>query len=203
MTDVTIDRTPPAAPAGAEHRADLQSGAGRYLTFTLGGEVFALDILQISEIIEFRALTVVPMMPAFIRGVINLRGRVLPVVDLAARFGQAATAVGRRTSIIVVETHDGVDGEPSAAAAESGNVRQGTGIMVDAVNKVVHLGAEDIEPPPAFGVGIRTDFIGGMAKHEDGFIVVLDIEKVLAVDDMALLGHPSSGPGAPSDESGQ
>jgi purine-binding chemotaxis protein CheW len=153
--------------------------AARYLTFTLQGEVYALDIQEITEIIEFRSLTVVPMMPAFIRGVLNLRGRVLPVVDLAARFGQDATRVARRTGIIVVEM--------SADSETGADQPTGIGIMVDAVNKVVHLNDDDIEPPPAFGAGIRSDFISGMAKHEDGFVIVLDVARVLSLNDIVML----------------
>lgn len=157
-------------------------GARRYLTFTLGGEIYALDINEVTEIIEFRSLTTVPMMPAFIRGVINLRGRVLPVVDLAARFGNGATAVARRTSIIVVETA-AVAGVPGAEDVPGGI--QDIGVMVDTVNKVVHLADDDIEPPPAFGSGIRADFIAGMAKLDGEFVVVLDIARVLCLDDLA------------------
>jgi purine-binding chemotaxis protein CheW len=160
--------------------------SGRYLTFTLGGEIYAVSILEVSEIIEFRTLTVVPMMPSYIRGVVNLRGRVLPVVDLAARFGQQPTIAGRRTGIIVVEL---VDRPAESEAAESSPGVQGIGIMVDAVNKVVHLDEGDIEPVPAFGTGIRSDFISGMAKYDDGFIVVLGIEKVLSLDEMAMVGQ--------------
>jgi purine-binding chemotaxis protein CheW len=165
----------------------LAAGAARYLTFTLQGELYALDIQEITEIIEYRSLTVVPMMPAFIRGVLNLRGRVLPVVDLAARFGQSATTVARRTGIIVVQTAKDLDTGGTSEPAS------GIGIMVDSVNKVVHLSADDIEPPPAFGVGIRSDFISGMAKHEGGFIIVLDVAKVLSLDDMVLLGKVAAG----------
>jgi purine-binding chemotaxis protein CheW len=161
-------------------------GAARYLTFTLQGELYALDIHEITEIIEYRSLTVVPMMPEFIRGVLNLRGRVLPVVDLAARFGQSPTTVARRTGIIVVQTADDtVDQDDSERTS-------GIGIMVDGVNKVVHLGEDDIEPPPAFGVGIRSDFISGMAKHEGGFIIVLDVSKVLSMDEMVMLGRAAA-----------
>jgi purine-binding chemotaxis protein CheW len=161
--------------------ASAADGAARYLTFTLQGELYALDIQEITEIIEYRSLTVVPMMPSFIRGVLNLRGRVLPVIDLAARFGQSVTQVARRTGIIVVQTAgDTEDG------SETGT---GIGIMVDGVNKVVHLGAEDIEPPPAFGVGIRSDFISGMAKHKGAFIIVLDVGKVLSMEEMVQLGR--------------
>lgn len=163
------------------------SKSDRYLTFALGGEVYALPILDITEIIEFRNLTVVPMMPSFIRGVINLRGRVVPVVDMAARFSRGRTDVARRTSIIIVEAAQtvGEDGEPTQDG-------QDMGIMVDAVNKVVHLGAEDIEPPPAFGAGIRSDFISGMAKYNGEFIIVLDVSKVLSVEEMVLLSKAAT-----------
>jgi purine-binding chemotaxis protein CheW len=161
-------------PAEALRGGDLT----RYLTFTLRDEQYALDILDITEIIEFRSLTVVPMMPAFVRGVINLRGRVLPVIDLAARFGQERTTVGRRSGVIVVE---------ASATGQSGD--GGLGIMVDTVNKVVHLNREDIEPPPAFGAGIRSDFIAGMARFDGEFIIVLDVSKVLSVEEMAGLGE--------------
>jgi purine-binding chemotaxis protein CheW len=164
----------------------LGGGAARYLTFTLQGELYALGIREIVEIIEFRSLTVVPMMPAFIRGVLNLRGRVLPVVDLAARFGQSPTTVARRTGIIVVQSARGVEDAGASASMT------GIGIMVDGVNKVVHLGQDDMEPPPAFGAGIRSDFISGMAKHEGGFIIVLDVAKVLSLDEMVLLGRATA-----------
>jgi purine-binding chemotaxis protein CheW len=181
VSQTATETTRPSTAPGA-HGAP-GDGAARYLTFTLQGELYALDIQEITEIIEFRSLTVVPMMPPFIRGVLNLRGRVLPVVDLAARFGQSATTVARRTGIIVVQSARGADDDPGSELAS------GIGIMVDGVNKVVHLGDHDMEPPPAFGVGIRSDFISGMAKHEGGFIIVLDVSKVLSVDDMAQLGH--------------
>jgi purine-binding chemotaxis protein CheW len=159
------------------------AGTDRYLTFALGGEIYALPILDITEIMEFRSLTVVPMMPTFIRGVINLRGRVVPVVDMAARFGRGMTQVARRTSIIIVE---------AAGAGEDGEAGTDMGIMVDAVNKVVHLSADDIEPPPAFGAGIRSDFISGMAKYDGQFIIVLDVSRVLSIDEMVQLGHAAS-----------
>ena len=175
-----------AAPGAHGSHGAPGDGAARYLTFTLQGELYALDIQEITEIIEFRSLTVVPMMPPFIRGVLNLRGRVLPVVDLAARFGQSPTTVARRTGIIVVQSARGSEDEPGSEPAT------GIGIMVDGVNKVVHLGDDDMEPPPSFGVGIRSDFISGMAKHEGGFIIVLDVGKVLSVDDMVMVGHAAA-----------
>jgi purine-binding chemotaxis protein CheW len=163
----------------------IAAGSDRYLTFALGGEVFALPILDITEIMEFRSLTVVPMMPTFIRGVINLRGRVVPVVDLAARFDRSTTQIARRTSIIIVET---------AAHTDDGDTDgQDMGIIVDAVNKVVHLSPDDIEPPPAFGAGIRADYICGMAKYDGEFIIILDAARVLSLDEMAHLSRTTTG----------
>jgi purine-binding chemotaxis protein CheW len=179
---------------GSAHRAD---SAARYLTFTLQGEFYALDIREITEIIEFRSLTVVPMMPSFIRGVLNLRGRVLPVIDLAARFGQNPTTVARRTGIIVVQTPRDTEDQDSAEHAT------GIGIMVDGVNKVVHLDDDDIEPPPAFGVGIRSDFISGMAKHNGAFIIVLDVGKVLSMEEMVQLGRTAAAVGEVSETVGE
>lgn len=186
MTEIVALR--PETGVDDANRADASvvgAGTDRYLTFVLGGEVYALPILDITEIMEFRSLTVVPMMPSFIRGVINLRGRVVPVVDMAARFGRGMTQVARRTSIIIVETSvsAGDDGEEPGSDM---------GIMVDAVNKVVHLSADDIEPPPAFGAGIRSDFISGMAKYDGQFIIVLDVSHVLSIDEMVLLGQAAS-----------
>jgi purine-binding chemotaxis protein CheW len=176
--------------AAARRAGTAVTGSDRYLTFSLRGEVFALPILDVTEIIEYRNLTVVPMMPSFIRGVINLRGRVVPVLDLTARFGRGATEIARRTSIIIVEADPDRD--------DGGHH---IGIMVDAVNKVMHLGNEDIEPPPVFGAGVQAEFISGMAKHNGEFIIVLDVRRVLSVSELAQLdtvdavdadpGHPS------------
>ena len=150
--------------------------AGQYLTFVLGGEVYAIGILAIKEILEQGQMTHVPMMPAFIRGVINLRGAVVPVIDLGVRFGSAATAMGRRTCIVILE----VESEGEARVV---------GILVDAVNEVMGIAAGDVEPAPALGAKIRTDCIAGMGKVDDKFVVILDPERVLSVDDMAALSH--------------
>ncbi|MDD2760568.1 MAG: chemotaxis protein CheW [Methylomonas sp.] len=157
------------------------AGAGQYLTFVLGGELYALGILNIKEIIEFGNVTEVPMMPAFVRGVINLRGSVVPVVDLMARFGKDATQIAKRTGIVIVETTD-----------KSDDKQQDIGIIVDAVNEVIDIGHQDIEPPPSFGTGIRPDFISGMAKRNDRFIILLNVDKVLSVDEMAELSKTAS-----------
>lgn len=156
----------------------LSSESGQYLTFALGGETFALGILNIKEIIQFGDLTEVPMMPNFIRGVINLRGRVVPVVDLTARFNRGITNISRRTSIVIIEME-----QSNQLDAQS------IGIVVDAVNEVIEIPNTDIEPPPSFGAKIRPDFISGMAKKDGRFIIVLNLNQVLSIDEMLALGQ--------------
>ncbi len=146
----------------------------QYLTFTLGSEMFAVGILNVKEIIEYGNLTEIPMMPAFIRGVINLRGAVVPVVDLAARFGGKISDVQRRTCIVIVEV-------------TQEDAKHDIGIMVDAVSEVLEIQAGEIEPPPSFGARIRADFIAGMGKVGGKFVIILQIDRVLSVDEMALL----------------
>lgn len=146
----------------------------QYLTFMLGGELFAIGILAIKEIIEYGQLTTVPMMPGFIRGVINLRGSVVPVVDLSARFGGQPTEVTRRTCIVIIEVLS--EGE-----------QQDIGVIVDAVNEVLDIAPDQIEPAPAFGARIRTDFIAGMGKVNGRFVIILNVDKVLSVQELAVL----------------
>jgi purine-binding chemotaxis protein CheW len=155
----------------------LQASAGeaqQYLTFNLAGEMYAVGILNVKEIIEYGSLTEIPMMPAFVRGVINLRGAVVPVIDLAARFGGASAAIQRRTCIVIVEI-----------SQEDG--KQDIGIMVDAVSEVLEIPASEIEPAPVFGARIRSDFIAGMGKVDGKFVIILEIQRVLSVDDLASL----------------
>ena len=153
---------------------------GQFLTFSLHGDVYGLDILRVREILEYTRPTTVPMMPAFVHGVINLRGNVVPVIDLAQRFGRATTEVRARTCIVITE----VDGEESA---------QAIGILVDAVNAVLDMSATQIEPPPSFGTGLRQDFIRGMARNESGFIILLDVARVLSVQEMSNLAGMTHG----------
>lgn len=155
--------------------AELAAGeAHQYLTFNAKGEMFAIGILNVKEIIEFGAITDIPMMPSFIRGVINLRGAVVPVIDLAVRFGGERTDIQRRTCIVIIE----VQGETG---------RQDLGIVVDAVSEVLEIAPVDIEPPPSFGARIRTDFIAGMGKVAGRFVILLDLRRVLSVNEMAAL----------------
>ena len=159
----------------------------QYLTFTLAGEHFAVGTLSVKEIIEYGQLTTVPMMPPSIRGVINLRGAVVPVIDLGARFGKQQTQVGRRTCIVILEVNSGEQQQ------------QVIGVIVDAVSEVLEIAPADIEPPPAFGAHIRTDFIQGMGKVGGTFVILLDIDRVLSVDELAVLASTSH---APEQESG-
>ena len=149
--------------------------ASQYLTFALGGEMFAVGILNVKEIIEYGNLTQIPLMPSFIRGVINLRGSVVPVIDLAARFGGAPSTPGRRSCIVIVE----VRGNDS--------VRHDIGVLVDAVSEVLDIPPAEIEPPPSFGAQIRADFIFGMGKVGGKFVVILDIDQLLSADEIAQI----------------
>lgn len=161
-------------------------GVQQFLTFMLNAEAFAVGILNIKEIIEYGQLTGIPLMPAFIRGVINLRGAVVPVIDLSARFGARPTAVARRTCIVIVEMHHQVDDT---------EVQQDIGILVDSVNEVLEIPAGEIEPAPAFGANIRADFIRGMGKVAGGFVIILDLDRVLSITEMsqiATLAHPGT-----------
>jgi purine-binding chemotaxis protein CheW len=156
------------------HAAVSQQEEGQYLTFLIGGEMFAISILGIKEIIEYGSLTTVPMMPDFIRGVINLRGAVVPVVDLSARFGRTASEVTRRSCIVILEV-------------EADEEKQDVGVVVDSVSEVLEIPTAEIEPAPSFGARIRADFISGMGKVDGKFVIILNAERVLSVDEMAML----------------
>lgn len=148
----------------------------QYLTFMLGAEMFAINILNIKEIIEYGQLTEVPRMPNFIRGVINLRGAVVPVIDMAARFGRPSSGITRKTCVVIIEVeHD-----------EEQHI---VGVMVDAVNEVLDIAADQIEPPPSFGANIRSDFIEGMGKVNQKFVIILNVNCVLSMNEMAQLVH--------------
>lgn len=138
---------------------------GQYLTFILAGEIYSIGILGIKEIIEYGTVTSVPMMPSFIRGVINLRGAVVPVLDLQARFGTGRTEAARRTCIVIVEVRNATE-------------KLDVGILVDAVNEVVGIPAEDIEPAPTLGSSIDTRFVAGMGKVNGQFVVILNVDQV-------------------------
>ncbi|NMM37989.1 MAG: purine-binding chemotaxis protein CheW [Glaciimonas sp.] len=152
----------------------------QYLTFMLGGETFAVSILGIKEIIPYAGLTEVPMMPKCICGVINLRGAVVPVMDLSVRFGKPARAVTKRTCIVIVELDGGT---------EEGRQDMDMGVVVDAVNAVLEIPSSEIEPAPAFGARIHTDFIEGMGKVNGKFVILLNVNRVLSIDEIGALAQ--------------
>lgn len=139
----------------------------QYLTFYVAGEEYAVTILKVTEIIECVTLTHVPGTPSWIRGVLNLRGAVVPVVDLAVKFGLAPTVITRRTCVVMVEL-------------EHDNERLVLGVMADSVHQVVELGPDQIQPPPSFGPKVRVDCIQGMGENGAAFVVLLDIDRVLS-----------------------
>jgi purine-binding chemotaxis protein CheW len=147
---------------------------GKYLTFTLAGEEYGIGILKIKEIIGMMPITFVPQTPNFVKGVVNLRGKVIPVMDLRLRFGMDAMDYTDRTCIIVVEI-----------TGDAGNIM--IGIVVDTVSEVLNIKGEDIEDTPAFGTKLDTDYILGMAKTDGGVKILLDIDRVLGTDEISLL----------------
>lgn len=165
-------------PASATMQPEHGGASQQYLTFSIGSEMFAVGILNVKEIIEYGNLTHIPMMPQFIRGVINLRGAVVPVIDLGARFSGKLSDIRRRTCIIIMELHEQ-------------NETHDIGVMVDGVSAVLDIPDCDIEPAPTFGARIRADFIAAMGKLGGRFVVILAIERVLSVDEMALLARIS------------
>ena len=142
----------------------------QYLAFTLGGETYGMDIRSIKEVIQYGGITEVPLMPGFLRGVINLRGAVVPVIDLSVRFSRPPTEINRRTCVVILELD-----------------RTLLGIMVDNVSEVLEINTEDIEPAPAFGSDLRTDFIQGVGKVAGRFVILLDVDHVLSLDEMSAL----------------
>jgi len=153
-----------------------ESAPAQYLTFILDDEVFGMEIRTVREIIQHSAMTVVPLMPAFVRGIINLRGAVVPVIDLKSRFGRGNVAVSGKTCVVIFD------------AVQNGETTE-LGLMVDAVSEVLEIAASDIEPPPQFGSSIAREFISGLSKVKGEFIVLLAAEHVLNVDDMTLLAE--------------
>jgi purine-binding chemotaxis protein CheW len=173
-----------AAPAPPESGAEqmqsrieaIADREGKYLTFTLAGEDYGISILKIKEIIGMMAITSVPQTPRFVKGVINLRGKVIPVVDLRLRFAMESIAYSLRTCIIVVE----IGGRGTDIVI---------GIVVDSVSEVLNIKGDDIEDTPTFGTALNTDYILGMAKIEGKVKILLDIDEVLGADDLEALAR--------------
>jgi purine-binding chemotaxis protein CheW len=159
----------PVANMTAPHSKETQ-----HLTFLLGREIFAINILAVREILQFTEVSTIPLMPDYILGVINLRGAVVPVVDLHVRFGHASAKIDKRTCIIILEI-------PMADDTLE------LGIMVDAVSAVIEIAPHQIEPPPRFGRQIHHEFISGMGRVDEQFIIILDINKTFNQDELIEL----------------
>ena len=145
----------------------------KFLTFVLNNEIYGIDILSINEITDFSNITRVPMVPGYIAGMVNLRGNVVPVIDLAQRFSEQPSERTRRSSIVIVDI-------------KSNEQSLVLGIIVDEVSEVIDVSLLEIVPAPEFGTKIRTDFIQGMGKVDQRLLVLLNIENILAIDELSL-----------------
>ncbi|NOZ11024.1 MAG: chemotaxis protein CheW [Gammaproteobacteria bacterium] len=148
----------------------------QFLTFMLSGEELAVSIMQVKEVIEYDSLTSVPMMPNFISGALNLRGSIVPVVNLAIKFGMPVSEITHRSCVVIMEVM--LDGEESVI-----------GILVDKVLQVNYITDEDIHAAPTLGSQIRTDFIRGMGKLKERFVTILAINRVLSEEEIAIAGN--------------
>ena len=157
-----------------EQKENVDERQGKYLTFVLDKEEYGIGILKVREIIGILPITSVPQTPPFVKGVINLRGKVIPVVDLRLKFGMPPLEYSEKTSIIVVDV-----------SGATGKIQ--IGIVVDHVSEVVNIKADDIENTPTFGTAVDTDYILGMAKIGKGVKILLDIDKVLRGEEVSLL----------------
>jgi purine-binding chemotaxis protein CheW len=151
--------------------AAAQRRSQQYLTFSLGDEVFGMAIQPVREIIQYGAITAVPLMPEFVRGVINLRGTVVPVIDLRARFGRTRAVVGKKTCVVIFD------------ASREGEKLE-LGLMVDSVSEVVDMYDDEIELPPQFGTTINRDFILGIGKMASEFVAIVAPERAFSIEDM-------------------
>jgi purine-binding chemotaxis protein CheW len=155
-----------------------KAARSNYLSFVIAGEEYAVGILRVREIIEHCPITRVPGMPAAVQGVINLRGSVVPVVDLAVKFGLPPRPVTRWSCFVIVEVE--LDGQKTAI-----------GLLTDSVNEVLELAPDDIEAPPSFGTRVRLDFLLGMGRHDGKFIMLLDLDRLLSVSELLSLATVS------------
>lgn len=151
----------------------------KYLTFLLGEKSYAISILKIKEILEYGSVTPIPKMPDFICGAINLRGTLVPVIDLLERLGNGKSEIEKRSCIVIVEM-------------KFSDEVLSIGVIVDAVSKVMDFKNSDIEAAPSFGGTVETDFIEGMGKVDEDFVIILNIDRVLSLDDLALLANSKS-----------
>lgn len=153
---------------------ETEQNVQQYLTFMIGGEEYAVSLLKVKEIIEYDTVTEIPKTPEWVRGVINLRGNVVPVIDLAVKFRLPASVAGKLTCIVITEVE--CEGEPTVM-----------GVMADSVRQVIDLKPEDVEVPPTFGTRVKVDYLLGMARAGKKFCLLLDTEKVLSTDELLEL----------------
>ena len=166
MSHTPATRKAPALPSIMARR--------QHLAFGLGGELFAMGIRHVKEVIQFGEMTRVPLMPPFVRGVINLRGAVVPVIDLSIRFGREATDASRRTCVVILDV-------------PRGDALMVLGILVDNVSEVLSLADSEIEPPPALGNDPRARFILGIGKTDERFVILLDVARILSESELSEL----------------
>ena len=164
---------------------DIDDGQGKgqdeqhqVLTFHIANEMYGINILSIREIIDYADLTAVPLMPDFIEGVINLRGNVVPIINLALRFGKEDVEQTKRTSVVILDVYDEEKGE-----------HLDLGVKVDLVNEVIDIKAEDMSAAPTFGSNIRADFIKNIAKIDGKFLIILDVANVLSMEELSIVNE--------------
>lgn len=160
---------------------EIATQTGKYLTFLTGGEGYGLPVLKVREIMKVMEITSIPQVPAYVRGVINLRGKVIPVIDLRLKFGMPPCDPTDQTCIIVVEA----SASDRKAGAEARTSMMG--LLVDGVSEVLNIQAAEIEQPPAFGDGVRTDYMQGVAKVKGTVKILLDIDRVLTGNEFDIL----------------
>jgi len=164
-----------------DHTTQHQGDLLQLVSFVIQNEEFGVDILKVQEIIRPMDITRVPNAPTFVEGVINLRGRIVPIVDLRARFGLPPRAQDKDTRIVVVELHEQV-----------------TGFMMDAVKEVIRVDEDVIEPPPELAIGVDTEYLKGVAKLDDRLLILLDLEEVLSDDELHAVAAATDTAGAPA-----
>lgn len=161
--------------SSSKHRSQVDSKLGKYLTFQIGTEEFAVKVLQVREIIGVQEITPVPQTPSFVKGVTNLRGKVIPIIDLRLKFGLPESEYGQRTCIVITQVQRDAD-------------KFVMGMVVDGVSEVLSIAEAEIEPTPDFGDGTVAPYLLGMAKVKDKVKIVLDIDRVLTASDVVKIG---------------
>lgn len=159
----------------------VEEGTHQFLTFHLDKEQYAADVSRVREVLELMPLTRLPRMPEYMKGVINIRGNVVPVVDLRQKFGMSEVERSVDTSIIVMDVG-------------SSDERLTVGCLADSVEEVVDIQPESVNPPPSFGTKVEAEFIDGIAERDDQFVIILDIDKVFRSEELQELGEESAGP---------